>query len=225
MMRSEYRLYDAQDLVAPVGAPPIGCVLDFWRWAFGNLMEDTLKGLFAEWLVGRLIGLELDLGGRQGGANSDLIMRCGTRVEVKSAAYWQSWKLYTEAGLPIARELIEPRHLARLSKPLQFQVRRTRDSVDRSGTDSLLWSDLYVFAAQFETDPTRWNVLDLAQWRFYCLTRENVAALPQSFPEHRLHAFCSPLPAEHLGSTVLTMAEAMRRSATSSEAEPIRAGV
>lgn len=194
-----YRVYDAQDaLIGLDDHDESLTVLQFWRWAFGNLNEDTLKGLFAEWLVGRLLGIDLKHAGRNGGANSDLITPEGVRIEVKSTAYWQSWKLYTEDGTPIPLEQIEPQHWARLQKPLTFQVRRTRDSVDRSGNEPKLWSDLYVFAAQFERDPVKWNILDMGQWRFYCLTRDEVLSLPQSFAEHRMEVYCKPLTASEL---------------------------
>lgn len=194
-----YRVYDAEDALIGLGDHDESLtVLQFWRWAFGNLNEDRLKGLFAEWLVGRLLGLELKHAGRNGGANSDLITRDGVRIEVKSTAYWQSWKLYTEDGTPIPPEEIEARHWDRLEKPLTFQVRRTRDSVDRSGAKPKLWSHLYIFAVQFERDPIRWNILDMDQWRFYCLTRDEVLSLPQSFAEHRMESYCQPLTAREL---------------------------
>jgi hypothetical protein len=193
---SNYRLYDSRETLLNGGdGLSAAAVGDFWRWAFGNLNEDTLKGIFAEWLVGRMLGLDMRLGARNGGANSDLILDDGTRIEVKSAAYWQSWKLYSEDGRPLRAEEIEARHWERLQKPLVFQVRRTRDSVDRSGATSRLWSDIYVFAAQYEKDPTSWNALDLNQWRFYSLLRGQVEQLPQTIPEHRLSLLCPPMAA------------------------------
>ncbi len=38
-------------------------VQEFWRWRYANLMDDTTKGDFAEWLVGKLLGLEMPPGG------------------------------------------------------------------------------------------------------------------------------------------------------------------
>jgi hypothetical protein len=91
---SNYRLYDSRETLLNGGdGLSAAAVGDFWRWAFGNLNEDTLKGIFAEWLVGRMLGLDMRLGARNGGANSDLILDDGTRIEVKSAAYWQFYSL------------------------------------------------------------------------------------------------------------------------------------
>ena len=204
---NRYRLYDADDRIHGCDDSPADRVVDFWRWAFGNLNEDTLKGLFAEWLIGRILGLDLQLGGRNGGTNSDLFLDDGTRVEVKSTAYWQSWKLYTENGRPLKNEEIDHRHWERLKKPLRFNVKRTQDAVDRTGTEKQLWSDIYVFAAQHEKDPEAWDILDMRQWRFYCLTQEEVLALPQSFAEDRLFQFCPALTAAELSIRARAMME------------------
>jgi hypothetical protein len=38
---------------------PAATVLDFWRWAFGDLCHNNLRGIFAEWLVAQLLGIDL----------------------------------------------------------------------------------------------------------------------------------------------------------------------
>lgn len=32
-------------------------LLDFWCWAFSDLCDDDVKGIFAEWMVRALFGL------------------------------------------------------------------------------------------------------------------------------------------------------------------------
>ncbi len=63
-------------------------VRDFWSWAHSDLKVNTERGLLAEFLVARALGqdgkarLEWDVAD----------VRHGDRlIEVKSAAYWQSW--------------------------------------------------------------------------------------------------------------------------------------
>jgi hypothetical protein len=46
-------------------------LLDFWRWAFSDLCDDDVKGIFAEWLVVKLMGIPQVR--RVSWANSDLI--------------------------------------------------------------------------------------------------------------------------------------------------------
>lgn len=35
-------------------------------------------------------------------------------------------------------------------------------------------SDVYVFCFQSQTDPTKWNALDLNQWEFYVMNRHDL---------------------------------------------------
>ncbi len=71
-------------------------LLDFWKWAFSDLCDDDLKGIFAEWLVLKLLGIPAVR--RVSWANSDIITLEGVRIEIKSTSYWQSWKLIDEVG-------------------------------------------------------------------------------------------------------------------------------
>ncbi|HEV3049413.1 MAG TPA: hypothetical protein VGX50_03855, partial [Longimicrobium sp.] len=60
-------------------------------------------------------------------------------------------------------------------------------------------ADLYVFCVQTEKSPRRWNALDLSQWRFYLLTRDQVAKLNvRSVSETRVRELASPLTAAEL---------------------------
>ena len=65
-------------------------LLDFWLWAASDLVGNTNRGRLAEFIVARAVGL-----GR-GDVRSewdvvDVLTPTGTKVEVKSAAYVQSW--------------------------------------------------------------------------------------------------------------------------------------
>jgi hypothetical protein len=44
-------------------------------------------------------------------------------------------------------------------------------------TSPALKSQLYVFAFQHEKDITRWNAMDLSQWEFYVVRKEDLAQL------------------------------------------------
>jgi hypothetical protein len=69
---------------------PIGAELgDFWRWAFSDLTSNALRGVLAEYLVARALGA--DRGARTEWDACDVCAPDGTRIEVKSAAYLQSW--------------------------------------------------------------------------------------------------------------------------------------
>lgn len=62
---------------------------DFWRWAYSNLAANNLRGHLAEFLVGSDLGVTAQP--RVEWANYDLLTKTGIKVEVKSAAYLQSW--------------------------------------------------------------------------------------------------------------------------------------
>ena len=138
-------------------------LLDFWTWAFGDLCDDDIKGIFAEWMVAKLLGIPTKR--RVSWANSDLITPDQVRIEVKSSAYWQSWKLVDEFGESYPKPIRECRD----EDSIGFAGLQARDArtVSRP-TDLVAYkSDLYVFAFENERDPDRWNALDLSQWEFY----------------------------------------------------------
>ena len=139
-------------------------VVDFWRWAFSDLSEDYLKGLFAEWMVAVLLGLPLQGSHRLEFARYDHVL-AGKRIEVKSTARWQSWKLLDEEG----RRRAAPKKPATVDDKVRFEGLRTT-----SGTYN---ADLYVFCFQHETEPQQWNALDLNQWEFYALPRAELERL------------------------------------------------
>jgi hypothetical protein len=159
-----------------VGAdqPPSGTALEFWRWAYGDLLDDDVKGAFAEWMVHRLLGVVSER--RVSWANSDVITPEGVRIEVKSTAFWQSWKLLDEFGRPEAT----PKHPVNLdAKKIRFQGLKARDStaVPDSSKMKSFKSHLYVFVFQNNPDPMTWNALDLRQWEFYLLPASKLIEL------------------------------------------------
>lgn len=133
-------------------------VLDFWHWAFSDLCANNLRGVFAEWLVATLLGIVPPV--REFWAEYDLRTTEGVRVEVKSAAYVQTWM---KEGDPPTR--------------ISFGgLRSTTWSVETGhATEPSYNSDLYVFTLQVEKSRERWNAMDLAQWRFYIVPRETLA--------------------------------------------------
>lgn len=92
-------------------------LLHFWKWAFSDLCDDDIKGIFAEWLVLKLLGIPSVR--RVSWANSDIITPDGVRIEIKSTSYWQSWKLLDEMGVlrPTALHPISPKTQIRFAGP------------------------------------------------------------------------------------------------------------
>lgn len=67
-----------------------GTLLDFWRWSASDLLNNTTRGHLAEYLVARALNLDVHLPRVEWDA-VDLRTRDGVDIEVKSAAYVQSW--------------------------------------------------------------------------------------------------------------------------------------
>ena len=130
-------------------------MLDFWRWGFSDLLCNDIRGVFGEWMVARLLGI--DSPPRDSWAPCDLVTPSGMRIEVKTTAYLQVWN-------------------PQPSKTLTFSGLKGRTWTLATGYSATATfnADLYVFCLQTETDVARWNALDLAQWRFFTQTREQL---------------------------------------------------
>ncbi len=65
-------------------------LLSFWQWLASDLVDNALRGALAEYIVP--YDLAIANGTRPGWNAYDLITPDGIKVEVKSAAYLQTWK-------------------------------------------------------------------------------------------------------------------------------------
>ncbi len=149
-------------------------LVDFWRWAFSDLCDDDIKGIFAEWLVHKLLGVESSR--RVSWANSDVVTAGLVTLEVKATSYWQSWKVINQHGQPYAKPLYE---VPADDSKVRFGGLAARDSTRAAdmSTSPVLKSQLYVCAFQHEKDITRWNAMDLSQWEFYILRAQELAQI------------------------------------------------
>lgn len=124
-------------------------LLDFWQWSSSDMVSNATRGVVAEYLVARAIGAANDV--RDEWAAYDLCDSRGITVEVKSAAYLQSW--YQE----------------RLSS-ISFTCRKTLawdPEKNRLGTERRRHAQVYVFALLAHKDQESLDPLDVSQWEFY----------------------------------------------------------
>ena len=162
-------------------------VLDYWRWSASDLVSNTARGILAEFIVARALGIPTDREIRDEWAPFDLETPDGIKgikIEVKSAAYVQSW---------------EQSRLSRIS----FGTPKTRAWDSESGnlrSESKRHADVYVFAlfAQREApiDP-----LDLDQWKFYALSTAKLDER-KSLSLSALEELASPVPYHELADAV-----------------------
>jgi len=134
------------------GGRPLGPrLLDFWRWAVSDLVSNATRGVLAEFIVGSALGIDFDV--RNEWDAYDLETRGGVRVEVKSAAYVQSWA-------------------QRVPSRISFIIKPSAAPVSDSGTYAQTrdrHADVYVFALLHESDQARIDPLDVSQWTFFVL--------------------------------------------------------
>jgi hypothetical protein len=124
-------------------------VIDFWRWAFSDLRDNTTRGILAEFLVSKAVGDAREM--RIGWGNFDALTPDGSKIEVKCSAFLQSWTL------------------KRLSE-LRFGRLRAREfDADRNelSADVRVRADVFVFAVQAQQDPASYDMLDIGHWEFW----------------------------------------------------------
>lgn len=144
------RLSGAEAFRGAEGVPDFD-VLDFWRWSSSDLVSNATRGVLAEYIVGKALGCRLEV--RDEWAPYDLETPEGYGIEVKSAAYVQSWRQ------------------SRLST-ISFSCRKTRYWDPETGIEEAeprRHAHAYVFALLAHRDQATLDPLDLSQWEFYAV--------------------------------------------------------
>jgi hypothetical protein len=127
-------------------------LLSFWQWSTSDLVSNATRGIIAEYIVARALGLA-ERSVRDEWAVFDLETPSGIKIEVKSAAYVQTW------------------HQKQLS-PISFATPKTRAwdaDTNIQSHESKRQADVYVFALLAHTDKETIDPLNLDQWCFYVL--------------------------------------------------------
>lgn len=139
------------------GAPAGATLHDFWSWACSDLVNNTLRGMLAEYIVGLALGCVAGTTRVEWDA-SDLKTAKGITVEVKSSAYVQSWEQ------------------TRLSD-ISFGIKPTfgwDGATNTYATERERQADVYVFCVFTPTDKTIADPLNLDQWDFYVLSTKQL---------------------------------------------------
>lgn len=174
-------------------------VLDFWSWAYSDLIRNVNRGAFAEFIV-------LEAMNNQSGITPlrtnfrvsmdayDLLSPDGIRVEVKSSAYIQAW---------------ESEHPARIS--FRIAPAKSLDSSGNYSADSQYCrhSDVYVFCVWTAMSREQ-NILDLSLWDFYVIATKT---LDQKVPNQKTITFQSLLSLQPRKVDYFGLYEAIRSEA------------
>jgi hypothetical protein len=124
-------------------------VLEFWRWAYSDLLSNATRGVLAEFIVSLALGCTGAV--RDPWDASDLVTPEGTKVEVKTSAYLQSW-----AHSQLSR--------------VCFSIRPSRAwSADTNVFSSVAkrQADVYVFCLLHHQSKDTVDPINLSQWTFY----------------------------------------------------------
>jgi hypothetical protein len=124
-------------------------LLEFWQWSVSDLLSNAARGRFAEFVVGTALGINCKKL-RHEWALYDLISNNGIKIEVKSAAYIQTW------------------HQTKFS-PISFSIKPTiglDEKTGEIGKEPKRRADVYVFALLKTKDLTI-DPLKMEQWEFY----------------------------------------------------------
>lgn len=130
-------------------------VLDFWKWAYDDFINNVQRGVLAEYIVATAIGT-IDMPEEKHRVMwrpYDLLSPEGWKVEVKCAAHVQSW------------DAKHPGHISYSIAPTRVPD-ETGDYKDDAPKQRN--SDCYVFALYKATSADE-NMLDLSLWEFYVL--------------------------------------------------------
>lgn len=65
-------------------------LLDFWRWSVSDILSNATRGRLAEFIIATAVNIDIKQIRDEWGA-FDLETPSGIKIEVKSAAYLQSW--------------------------------------------------------------------------------------------------------------------------------------
>jgi hypothetical protein len=133
-------------------------VVDFWRWAFSDLRDNTVRGVLAEFLVAAALDRTVER--RKSWDNYDVRSASDLRVEVKASGYLQGWAQAKHSQLSFGR----------------VAARSWDENTNEYGAEPEVRADVFVFAVQTCKDHASYDALDISQWAFYVVAGEQVRA-------------------------------------------------
>ncbi|SFK03722.1 hypothetical protein SAMN04487936_106250 [Halobacillus dabanensis] len=161
-------------------------IVEFWRWAYSDLLSNTNRGILAEFLVGHALGLTTEP--RMVWDKADFVYN-GNSIEVKSSAYIQSWEQKQPSKIVFS-----------ISKAKAWDY-----STGEMSSEAQRNSNCYVFCVFTDKDKSNHDILDVNRWDFYVLT---TSFLNQNFLEQKsislstIQKFCSPVTYSNLKKEV-----------------------
>lgn len=139
-------------------------LIDFWQWSCSDLACNTMRDVLAEYLVALAVGHHH--GARTEWDSYDVCTEDGIRIEVKSAAYVQSWG---------------QKDYSRISYSVRPACAWDGDNGVYDKTQ-VRQADVYVFCLLHHKDQATINPMDVSQWTFFVLATD---VLNRQMPDAR----------------------------------------
>ena len=126
-------------------------LLDFWQWSTSGLINNTTRGILAEFIVAQSLGIAESI--RSPWDAYDLLLPNGIKIEVKSSAYIQAW------------------YQKKLSN-ITFGIGKTRgwnEQTNQQDPELKRQADIYIFCLLNHKIQDTIDPLNMDQWDFYIL--------------------------------------------------------
>jgi len=181
-------IYKPKKMLGKTSIPKLNATLeDFWSWAYSDILVNTTRGVFAEFLVG--VALDAIDKPRTEWDAVDLEYR-GKKIEVKSSAYLQSWPQNKLSDIVFS-----------LGKKKSWDAKTNQyDPIEKRS------SDCFVFCIYTRKDKNHVNVLDIDKWDFLVACTNDIN---NKFGDQKtvqlstLKKFYSPIKFEELKETIV----------------------
>ncbi|MBK7850736.1 MAG: hypothetical protein IPJ66_06185 [Bacteroidetes bacterium] len=157
------KIKSGQEQLNTNGSPTGIKLIDFWKWSVSDLISNATRGRFAEFIVASALGINME-NVRDEWSAYDLISPEGIKIEVKSAAYIQSW----------AQE-----YLSKISFSIKAARYWDRSTNIQDPTPSRP-SDFYVFCLLKHQDQPTLDPMNLDQWEFYVVSTLEISNYKRS---------------------------------------------
>ncbi|MCC9071074.1 hypothetical protein LNQ49_05625 [Flavobacterium sp. F-65] len=132
-------------------------LLDFWRWSVSDIVSNATRGRLAEFIVATAVNIDIKEIRDEWGA-FDLETSENIKIEVKSAAYIQSWEQKKLSTISFSTKPSQP----------------WSSEIDKRSTIAIRSADVYVFCLLHHSDKSTINPLNLNHWEFYVLSTEKL---------------------------------------------------
>jgi len=136
-------------------------ILDFWQYGFSNLNSNVLRGSLAEFIIENLLKDKSEVGVRNPWNDYDILYK-NRKIEVKCSSYIQDWdqedfSKIIFSGLK-AKDLYWSKAVGEFNRDNRKEYK----------------ADIYVLCLVDHKDIETLDLLDLEQWSFFILTKEQL---------------------------------------------------